>query len=42
MVFEGYNTVGESLFFQQGRYGENWISQNTRFVINIADHNFFI
>ena len=42
MVFEGYNTVGEALFFQQGRYGNNWISQNTRFVINIADHNFFI
>lgn len=42
MVFEGYNTVGESLFFQQGRYGHNWISQNTRFVVNIADHNFFI
>ena len=42
MVFEGYNTVGKSLFFQQGRYGANWISQNTRFVINIADHNFFI
>ena len=42
MVFEGYNTVGDALFFQQGRYGENWMSQNTRFVINIADHNFFI
>ena len=42
MVFEGYNTVGEALFFQQGRYGANWISQNTRFVINIADHNFFL
>lgn len=42
MVFEGYNTVGESLFFQQGRYGANWISQNTKFVINIADHNFFL
>ena len=42
MVFEGYNTVGKSLFFQQGRYGANWISQNTKFVITIADHNFFL
>lgn len=42
MVFEGYNTVGKAVFFQQGRYGANWISQNTKFVINIADHNFFI
>ena len=42
LCFEGYNTVGEALFFQQGRYGANWISQNTRFVINIADHNFFL
>lgn len=41
LVYEGYNTVGDSLFFQVGRYwGSDMIE--TTWVTQIGDHNFFI
>ncbi len=41
MVFEGANTVGDSLYFQIGR-GNDLISRTKTFVIKIDDHNFFM
>lgn len=41
LVYEGYNTVGDALFFQVGRYwGGGMI--DTTWVAQIGDHNFFI
>lgn len=42
LVLEGYNTVGKALYFRQGHYGGDWTANNARFVMNIADHNFYI
>ena len=42
LVLEGYNTVGDALYFRQGHYGGDWTANNARFVMNIADHNFYI
>ena len=41
LVLEGYNTVGDSLYFHMGNYGEKWMSENESFVIKIGDHYFF-
>lgn len=41
LAFEGYNTVGDSLYFHQGNYGEKWMNEHENFVIKIGDHNFF-
>lgn len=41
LVYEGYNTVGNALFFQTGRYwGSSMIK--TTWVAKIGDHNFFM
>lgn len=41
LVLEGYNTVGNALFFQVGRYwGSDMIS--TTWLMKIGDHNFFV
>lgn len=42
LVLEGYNTVGEALYFQQTCCGGSWTTANPRFAINIAGHNFFL
>ncbi len=41
LVLEGYNTVGEALYFQQTCCGGSWTTSNPRFAVNIAGHNFF-
>lgn len=41
LCLEGVSTVGEALFFQQAAGGDNWISNNTRHSIRIADHSFY-
>ncbi len=42
LVYEGYNTVGDALFFQVGRYWENGMNSTTTWLMSIGDHNFFI
>ncbi len=39
LVLEGYNTVGDCLFFQVGRYGA--VADIAEYVCTIAGHNFF-
>lgn len=39
LVYEGYNTVGDALFFQVGRYGA--VADIATYVCTIAGHNFF-
>lgn len=41
LVYEGYNTVGDALFFQVGRYWEGDMNSSTTWVMSIGDHNFF-
>ena len=41
LVYEGYNTVGDALFFQVGRYWEGGMNSSTTWVMTIGDHNFF-
>ena len=41
LVYEGYNTVGDALFFQVGRYWEGGMNNSTKWVMKIGDHNFF-
>lgn len=41
MALEGYNTVDDAVFFQACRSGDNWMCNNTEFVITIDDHSFF-
>lgn len=41
LCLEGENTVGDALFFQQAAGGDNWIANNTRHAIRIADHSFY-
>lgn len=41
LVYEGYNTVGDALFFQVGRYWEGGMNNSTKWVMRIGDHNFF-
>ncbi len=40
LVYEGYNTVGNALFFQTGRYWDSGMIETT-WVAKIGDHNFF-
>lgn len=42
LALEGYNTVGESLYFHQGNYGDYWMKNNDNFVVKIGCHNFFL
>lgn len=39
LVLEGYNTVGDALFFQVPRYGAS--ADTASYVCTIADHHFF-
>lgn len=39
LTLEGYNTVGDALFFQVGRYGA--VADIADYVCTIAGHNFF-
>lgn len=39
LTLEGYNTVGDALFFQVGRYGA--VADIATYVCTIAGHNFF-
>ena len=41
LVLEGYNTVGDALFFQVGRYWGSGMIETT-WLGQIGDHNFFI
>lgn len=41
LVYEGYNTVGDALFFQVGRYWGSGMIETT-WLGQIGDHNFFI
>lgn len=41
MAFEGYNTVDDALFFQACRAGDNWMCNNTDYIITIDAHSFF-
>lgn len=41
MVLEGYNTVGDALYFHKGNYSEKWTTENKYFVTKIGCHNFF-
>ena len=41
LVYEGYNTVGDALFFQTGRYWGSGMIETT-WLCQIADHNFFM
>ena len=40
LVLEGYNTVGDALFFQVGRYWGSGMIETT-WLGQIGDHNFF-
>ena len=40
LALEGYNTVGDALFFQVGRYGA--VANIATYVCTIGGHNFFI
>ena len=40
LVYEGYNTVDNALFFQTGRYWDSGMIETT-WVAKIGDHNFF-
>jgi N-acetylmuramoyl-L-alanine amidase len=40
LVYEGYNTVGDALFFQTGRYWGSGMIETT-WLCKIGDHNFF-
>lgn len=41
LAFEGYNTVGDALFFQVGRYWGSGMIETT-WLGKIGDHNFFM
>ena len=42
LCLEGYNTVGESLFFVNPVKGDDtWVSSNREFVCNIGRHDFY-
>ncbi len=41
LVYEGYNTVGDALFFQVGRYWGSGMGSSTTWLMSIGDHNFF-
>lgn len=42
LVLEGYNTVGESLYFvNPENNGNYWFRENLTFVVSIGDHEFY-
>ena len=42
LVLEGYNNVGESLYFVNPVVGnESWVTANRTFVVRIGDHDFY-
>lgn len=42
LVLEGYNNVGESLFFVNPTVGNSsWVTANRTFVVRIGDHDFY-
>lgn len=42
LVLEGYNNVGESLFFVNPIVGNSsWVTANRTFVVRIGDHDFY-
>lgn len=41
LVYEGYNTVGDALYFQTGRYWGSGMIETT-WLTKIGDHNFFM
>ena len=42
LVLEGYNNVGESLYFVNPNVGNaSWVTANRTFVVRIGDHDFY-
>ena len=41
LCLEGYNTVGESLFFVNPAYGSGWFDRDLQLVKVFGDHNFY-
>lgn len=41
LCLEGYNTVGECLYFVNPEYGSFWFDENLTFALAIGDHNFY-
>lgn len=41
LCLEGYNTVGDSLYFVNPSKGSFWFDDTLQFVMTIADHNFY-
>lgn len=42
MCMEGYNTVGDSMFFVNPRLGDStWFEKDLEFVVSIGDHDFY-
>ena len=43
LCLEGYNTVGESLYFVNPDRGDgSWFEASLRLVISIGDHDFYM
>jgi spore germination cell wall hydrolase CwlJ-like protein len=38
---DGYNTVGDSLYFVNPSYGSAWFDSTLKFNLAIGDHNFY-
>lgn len=41
LCLEGFNTVGDSLYFVNPAYGSSWFDSELEFVTAIGDHNFY-
>lgn len=42
MCMEGYNTVGDSMYFLNPRLGDStWFEKDLEFVVSIGDHDFY-
>lgn len=42
LVLDGYNTVGDSLYFVNPDYGSYWFDTSLELVTTIGNHNFYI
>jgi N-acetylmuramoyl-L-alanine amidase len=41
LCMDGYNTVGDSLYFVNPTYGSDWFDSSLKFNLSIGDHNFY-
>lgn len=41
LCLEGFNTVGDSLYFVNPDFGSDWFDSSLDFVVKIGDHNFY-